>query len=171
MNNQNKQTGTAVLKKQYELVSSSRDIVFNFLETKVGGDQFIPFPEFDNKSVNNLLVHVADCYFHWLSYYALHTPVQELNKRDFKTHTLIRGLFERVDQTVNVFLEHFHNKNDIMIDGVHVACGRVRATPVQVMTHVFTHEFHHKGQIMSICRKLGHIPTNTDISFFFTPVS
>ncbi len=159
-----------LLQKQYALVSASRDIVLDFLETQVGEDQFTPVPEFDNKSVNSLLVHVADCYFHWLSYYAMHEPVQELNERNFKSITRLRELYKRVDQTVSKFLEHFGDKMDKKIEGVHASCGRLRATPVEVMTHVFTHEFHHKGQIMSICRLLGHIPPDTDISNFFEPV-
>ena len=171
MHNKVKQTGIAILKKQYELVSASRNIVLRFLETEVGEDQHISMPDFNNRSANYLLVHVADCYFHWLSYYALHIPVRELSDMDFKTIPLIQTLFKRVDQTVDVFLEYFRDETDRMINGVHVTCGRVITTPVQVFTHVITHEFHHKGQIMSICRMLGHIPPDTDISNFFTPTN
>ena len=160
-----------LLQKQYALVSASRKIVLDFLETQVREDQFTPVPEFDNKSANNLLVHVADCYFHWLSYYAMHNPVQELNEEDFKSIMRIRELYKRVDQTVSNFMKQFSNHMEERIDGVHASCGRVSATPVEVLTHVFTHEFHHKGQIMSICRILGHIPPDTDISRFFEPVA
>ncbi|MFP3360862.1 DinB family protein, partial [Planococcus sp. SIMBA_143] len=30
-------------------------------------------------------------------------------------------------------------------------------------THTATHEFHHKGQIVKIGRKLGYIPPDTDL--------
>jgi uncharacterized damage-inducible protein DinB len=40
------------------------------------------------------------------------------------------------------------------------------ATPLQLFTHVITHEFHHKGQILSRCRQLGYVPVDTDILRF-----
>jgi uncharacterized damage-inducible protein DinB len=33
----------------------------------------------------------------------------------------------------------------------------------QIFTHVITHEFHHKGQILSLSRHLGYTPVDTDI--------
>ncbi len=35
--------------------------------------------------------------------------------------------------------------------------------PLQLFTHVITHEFHHKGQIMSLSRHLGYTPVDADI--------
>jgi uncharacterized damage-inducible protein DinB len=43
---------------------------------------------------------------------------------------------------------------------------QVSATPLQLFTHLLTHEFHHKGQIMTMCRLLGHIPPDTDVIRF-----
>jgi uncharacterized damage-inducible protein DinB len=36
-------------------------------------------------------------------------------------------------------------------------------TPLQLFTHVITHEFHHKGQILTMSRTLGYIPVDTDV--------
>jgi uncharacterized damage-inducible protein DinB len=41
------------------------------------------------------------------------------------------------------------------------------ATPLQLFTHVMTHEFHHKGQLLSMFRILGHVPPDTDVSMSF----
>ncbi|RZL05047.1 MAG: hypothetical protein EOO89_27250 [Pedobacter sp.] len=35
-----------------------------------------------------------------------------------------------------------------------------------IFTHVITHEFHHKGQSMTMSRLLGHTPPDTDILRF-----
>ncbi|HEX8506591.1 MAG TPA: DinB family protein [Hymenobacter sp.] len=34
-------------------------------------------------------------------------------------------------------------------------------SPLQLFPHVITHEFHHKGQILSMSRLLGHVPVDT----------
>jgi len=56
---------------------------------------------------------------------------------------------------------------EVPISNVHNAVGEVTATPLQLFTHVLTHEFHHKGQIMTMCRILGYTPVETDVSLFF----
>ena len=37
------------------------------------------------------------------------------------------------------------------------------ASPLKLFTHVITHEFHHKGQILSLSRHLGYVPVDTDV--------
>jgi len=39
-------------------------------------------------------------------------------------------------------------------------------TPAFVVHHVLTHAFHHKGQIVAMCRALGHPAPDTDLSQF-----
>jgi uncharacterized damage-inducible protein DinB len=39
-------------------------------------------------------------------------------------------------------------------------------TPAFVLHHVLTHAFHHKGQIVAMCRVLGHPAPDTDLSQF-----
>ncbi|MCB0624495.1 MAG: hypothetical protein KDC43_11415, partial [Saprospiraceae bacterium] len=37
------------------------------------------------------------------------------------------------------------------------------AEAFRLFTHVVTHEFHHKGQILSLTRHLGFVPVDTDV--------
>jgi uncharacterized damage-inducible protein DinB len=39
-------------------------------------------------------------------------------------------------------------------------------TPALVLHHILTHAFHHKGQIVSMCRTLGHPAPDTDLNQF-----
>ena len=39
-------------------------------------------------------------------------------------------------------------------------------TPALVLHHVLTHVFHHKGQIVAMCRILGHPAPDTDLNQF-----
>ncbi|MFI5159066.1 MAG: DinB family protein [Sphingobacteriales bacterium] len=36
-------------------------------------------------------------------------------------------------------------------------------SPFELFTHVTTHEFHHKGQVVSMSRQLGYTPVDTDV--------
>lgn len=40
------------------------------------------------------------------------------------------------------------------------------STPALVLHHVLTHAFHHKGQIVAMCRALGHPAPDTDLNQF-----
>lgn len=39
----------------------------------------------------------------------------------------------------------------------------ISITPGKLLMHTITHEFHHKGQIVVMARKMGYEPPNTDV--------
>jgi len=156
-----------LLQKQYSLLRGTRELVLDFIENEVKGDLNKPVPAFGDKTAGYLLVHIARCYFYWLSYYTLQQPTDVLENEEPKTVNLIRDHFGRVDKLVAFFLDSYEDKMEVVIDGTHSGNADEHATPLQVFTHVFSHEFHHKGQLMSMCRLLGHIPPDTDVSNFF----
>jgi uncharacterized damage-inducible protein DinB len=155
-----------VLQKQYALLQNSREVVLNFIETEVGNGLNTPVPAFDNKTIRYLLEHNASCYFNWLGYFALKQPVGSLNDQGFTTVALIRELYKTVDNIVAAFFESFKDKMEVPVKGIHSRNGEVSVTPLQLFTHVLTHEFHHKGQILTMCRLLGYIPPDTDVIRF-----
>jgi uncharacterized damage-inducible protein DinB len=155
-----------ILQKQYALVQGSREVVFNFIDTQVGADLNTPVPAFENQTIRYLLVHIANTYFHWLTSFALKKSFNLLEDQGFVNIDLMRPLFAEVDDTMATFLANFTGKLDIPLNGVISRNRQVSATPLQLFTHVITHEFHHKGQIMSMCRSLGYIPPDTDVIRF-----
>jgi uncharacterized damage-inducible protein DinB len=153
---------TDILQKQYALVQSSREVVLSFIDTQVGNDLNTPVPAFNNQPIRFFLVHNADCYLNWLAYFALKQPAKLISNEDFNSVGLIRELYIRADGIVAAFLESFKDKMEVPVEGHHNRTGLVSVTPLQLFTHVTTHEFHHKGQIMTMCRMLGHVPPDTD---------
>ena len=156
-----------VLQQQYALTQRSRDLVFGFIETKIGDDLNKPIAAYDGKTIRYLLVHNARCYLHWLSFFALRQPFGPVPQEGYTTLDLIRALYRQVDDTVTIFLENFSGKMDTLIKEIHDDGYHDSATPLQLFTHVMTHEFHHKGQILSMFRILGHVPPDTDVSMSF----
>src|ERR1700733_1321988 len=93
----NKVTMVTLLLKQYELIRSSRGVVFNFIEKEVGEDLNTPVAAFDGKTIRYLLVHSANTYLHWLGCFALK---HEINFReDIKLTTVgkIKPIYEEAD--------------------------------------------------------------------------
>lgn len=157
----------SVLENQYALTQKSREVVFNFIETDVAEGLFSPVAAYGNRTIKDLLEHNAQCYIHWLVYFTLSKPVGSMKELDFTTLENIRLQYNRVDNIVADFLQSFDGKMDIPIKRTHTRNGQLSASPFQLFTHVLTHEFHHKGQILSMGRMLGHIPPDTDVSIFF----
>jgi len=152
-----------ILQKQYALIQSSREVVLNFIETQVGADLNTPVVAYDDSTIRYLLVHNANTYLHWLGHFALKRPFDLLSDKDFTTVPLIRPLFAEVDNTMADFLGIFASQVETPLHGTLSRNRQVSATPLQLFTHVITHEFHHKGQMMSMCRVLGHVPPDTDV--------
>jgi uncharacterized damage-inducible protein DinB len=70
--------------------------------------------------------------------------------------------FESVDALMAEFCGRFENRS---LEPVAASLGEKNfmSTPLELFTHVITHEFHHKGQILSLSRHLGYVPVDTDI--------
>ena len=157
-----------VMRQQYALVQRPRSILFEFLQDGVGKDGLNRvFPEFGNKSIRDLLEHTAGCYFTWLGFHALGHPRALFDHGPCTTMDLVRGLFVRVDETMEDFFESFKDSMDVPVRTEHDPGEWITATPLALFTHVITHEFHHKGQVVWMSRLLGNIPTDTDASNSF----
>jgi uncharacterized damage-inducible protein DinB len=160
------------LQTQYTLAQRSRDLVFDFIESAVGNDLNTPVPAFQNQTIRHLLVHNADCYLYWLDYMSLELPVQWLKYNDYESIADIRRLYLKEDDMMAAFLKKFENSMDLPINNARARQEKLNATPLMIFTHVITHEFHHKGQIMSMCRQLGYPPPETDIyKLFYQPTT
>ncbi|MFK7696805.1 DinB family protein [Paenibacillus sp. HJGM_3] len=76
-------------------------------------------------------------------------------------------LFQRMDSIVDIFLREYGERLDHRIIGtLSWRSEEFDLTALELMSHVITHEFHHKGQIMTMGRILGYTPPDTDIIRF-----
>jgi uncharacterized damage-inducible protein DinB len=159
----------AFMREQYVLVRRPRSILFDFLQDIVGNDGLNGvFPEFDNKCIRNLLEHMAGCYFTWIGFHALGRSRTLFDDGPCTTMDLVRRLFAQVDVTMDDFLESFKDRMEVPLRSEHDMGEWITATPLALFTHVITHEFHHKGQIVSMSRLMGYIPKDTDVSNSFS---
>ncbi|UNK16107.1 damage-inducible protein DinB [Paenibacillus sp. N3/727] len=159
-----------VLKQQYSYIRLTRQTLFEFLEEIPLQKLHNTVPNFGSGSIIKTHIHVADCYRYWLGSYAFKqkridfsfATHNEIERSDVKW---IRDRFELADEAVYRFLEEFNFRWFEQISN-HVKWQEEpwSTTPLRLLTHTETHEFHHKGQIVSMARHLGYTPPNTDLS-------
>lgn len=157
-----------ILQQQYEWIRSARKNLFTFLEEMPPHILHQTVPDFGNRSIILTHIHAADSYRFWLGSFAFkqksgeyrETAMLEIERADIKN---VRERFAEVDEIVQRFIHEYNNRWFEPVEH-YVAWQRKPwiAAPLLLLTHVETHEFHHKGQILSMARHLGYNPPVND---------
>ncbi|TDF90590.1 DinB family protein [Paenibacillus piri] len=156
-----------LIKLQYELIRSSREVVFQYCKKMNPSEICMEIESFGNGSIRNTLVHIANVYESWIGQFALKSSDPYSKPEDISDIQEILYCFQRIDSLVDIFLrEHGENLNHRISGKLSWRSEEFYPTALELITHVMTHEFHHKGQIMTMGRMLGHTPPDTDIIRF-----
>ncbi|MCH5585423.1 DinB family protein [Shimazuella sp. AN120528] len=156
----------------YEWVKQTRNILLDFCEEIEPNDFTRQMTGFGFSSIRNLLVHVADCYIAWLGSFVLLKTKKPLTPKEFLRQMDVQAVRERfflADKYVNDFYTTLStDERNIIIEREALWRNNdeiITTTPNKLFIHAITHEFHHKGQIVTMARQMGYdeIP-NTDIS-------
>ena len=150
--------------KQYELVRESRAVLFDYCKTISPIDLSKTYPGVFGRggSIRNLLVHIANTYQFWIGKCGLNRNMDYTSYESHKFTGEIIILFEEVDALVFAFIQENENLPNKLVEfQINGITGS--ATVFKVFTHVLTHEFHHKGQVLSLSRQMGYFPVDTDI--------
>lgn len=158
---------SGILQRQYDLIKSSRQVVFQFCEKFSHIDYTKEITGIGRGSVRNLQVHIANTYIFWLANFAMKQSHSFPPYESFKDLKSVLKIYEIADKVVYQFLEQYNNNWEMIISGADSSFKKnISATAIELFTHVITHEFHHKGQIMSMGRMLGHTPPDADVIRF-----
>jgi uncharacterized damage-inducible protein DinB len=154
----------------YDWVRQTRSVLLDFCDELDPEDLTRELNGFGWASIRKTLVHVADCYHAWLGAFILGTSDSPFTSQaDLARLDLpgIRSRFEAVDALVDDLYERF---GDRLAQPLHRPIPWrheevLTASPLQLLMHTITHEFHHKGQIVSMVRQMGYLPPGTDLAF------
>lgn len=147
--------------QQYQWVKSSRSALFDYCRT-ISKEDFVNANSAFGRggSIRNLLVHTANTYQFWIANTCLQMNIGYTQYEDIQDIDSARLLFAQVDD----FMDDFISRMDGLPHAIYTINGATStAPPLKLFTHVVTHEYHHKGQILSISRHLGYTPIDTDI--------
>ncbi|MDN5284595.1 MAG: damage-inducible protein DinB [Mucilaginibacter sp.] len=155
------------LLKQYQFLLEARGALLDYCEKIKPGDLSKQVPVFNNNSINYLLVHNANVYIHWLAVIGMQNQHSYFDVSFIKEIKPLRMMYDQVNLITNNFLHQYKNQLgapiNFLLPGESI---NLTISPLQLFTHVITHEFHHKGQILTMSRLLGYTPVDTDIIRF-----
>lgn len=152
-----------VFENQYGLVKDCRNVLFKYCKS-ISQDDFTKSVETFGwgGSIRNLLTHIANTYQFWIGHNVLKENVTFPDYESIKNISDAIDLYDNVNFIMEAFFTKFAELKDLKINyEINGVSGE--SNPFRIFTHVITHEFHHKGQILSLSRKLGYIPIDTDI--------
>jgi uncharacterized damage-inducible protein DinB len=156
-----------VLFRQYALVVERRETLFSYCESLQPKHFTENLDSFGGRSICYLMVHTASTYHFWLGHFAALNNSKFLKEDQYTNVKEVQTLYDGVYDLTDLFLKQ--TSTDIEKPIVNKIPGRdfeLSLTPLQLFTHLITHEYHHKGQVLSMSRQLGYIPIDTDIIRF-----
>lgn len=154
-----------MLQQQYDWIRAARQNMFTFLEELPPQALHQKVPEFGHGTIIRSYIHVVDSYRFWLGSFAFkkineHQDTTVHERADVK---FVRERFAEVDERVQRFLNEYRDCWYEPIEQDESWQGYPKTpTPLLLLTHVETHEFHHKGQIVSMAKHLGYPPPADD---------
>jgi uncharacterized damage-inducible protein DinB len=147
---------------QYEFVKSSRKVLLEYCQTISDTNFLIENSSFGRGSIRNLLVHIGNTYEFWIGKHALNIDIKFTEYGLVNNALEAKAFFLIIDPLIEQFINVYSNMPLRDMD-LNINDKIVIASPLKLFTHVITHEFHHKGQILSLSRHLGYVPVDTDI--------
>lgn len=149
------------LKEQYDLIRESRGVLFAYCRTISATDFITPNTAFGRGgSIRNLLVHIAHTYEFWMGKLALNKDIVFSEYEAYSNIDEVVKIFDFIDGVMDEFFDLVDIETEIDYELNEV---KSKVKPFRLFTHVITHEFHHKGQILSLSRSLGYTPVDTDV--------
>jgi uncharacterized damage-inducible protein DinB len=154
------------VRKLHDWTHASLNLLLNHLSTMPTDDYVKQLSGFGFPTLREQTIHIFNCEGFWV-----HTlqGLQYANRTvedcpDLADASLLQ---KEVSHSTHAYLSTLTNQQLNADTKLHFSDGDVAVrTPALVLHHVLTHAFHHKGQIVAMCRILGHPAPDTDLNHF-----
>ncbi len=144
------------IRKFHHWTHACLNVVLDHVSTIPASDYAKELPGFGFPSVRRQVLHILNCEGAWI-HVLQGLPFSDRNPGDFPTVADARLAQQEVSQQTLAYLSGLSDQQLNAETELHFQDGDVAIrTPALVLHHVFTHAFHHKGQIVAMCRLLGH---------------
>jgi uncharacterized damage-inducible protein DinB len=156
----------AGIRKLHSWTHDSLTLVLDHLSTIPEGDYAKNIPGFGFPSLRGQMIHIFNCEGVWI--HALQgIRFENEEPSDWPDVAQARVLQRRVIANTLAYLSGLTDEQLNANAELHFSDGDIAVrTPAFILHHILTHAFHHKGQIVSMCRALGHPAPDTDLSRF-----
>jgi uncharacterized damage-inducible protein DinB len=151
------------VQKFHDWTHSSLSRMLDHIATLPEGSYHTKLNGFGFATIGEQVLHIFQCETNWI-HRAQAIPFDGLSISEYPAIRDARVLQGKVRSETSAYLSGLTEQQlneEITLrsyDGFEMTC-----TPAHVIHHVLTHAFHHKGQIVSMCRMLGHPAPDTDV--------
>jgi uncharacterized damage-inducible protein DinB len=154
------------VRKFHGWTHASLNLVLDHLSTLPASDYARELSGFGFPTLREQTIHTFNCEGFWV-----HTlrglRYTDRSPEECPAVTDARLLQKEVRQLTHAYLSNLTDQQLNADAELHFSDGDVAVrTPALVLHHVLTHAFHHKGQIVAMCRVLGHPALDTDLNQF-----
>jgi uncharacterized damage-inducible protein DinB len=152
------------MRKLHSWTHSSLTLVLDHLATIPESDYAKEVSGFGFKTLRAQVLHIFNCEGFWV-----HTlqgaRFEDEKPGDWPSVADARALQRDVSGNTLAYLSGLTDEELNADAELNFSDGdKAVRTPALVLHHVLTHAFHHKGQIVSMCRILGHPAPDTDLN-------
>lgn len=152
------------VRKFHRWTHSCLDLMLDHLSTIPANDYVREVPNFGFPTVREQVVHIFNCEGIWIHRLQGLRYVDRM-PAEFPAIADARFLRQEVSRGTRAYLAGLTDQKLTADTELRFRNGEIAIrTPVFVIHHVLTHAFHHKGQIVAMCRALGHPAPDTDLS-------
>ena len=154
------------IRKFHAWTHASLSLLLDHLSTIPADDFAKELPGFGFSSLRRQVLHIFNCEAVWI-HVLQGRPYSDRLPAACPAIAEARLLEQEVSRQTLAYLsglseEQLNTNTELRFPDGDVA---VR-TPALVLHHFLTHAFHHKGQIVAMCRLLGHPAPDTDLNNF-----
>jgi len=123
-------------------------------------------PSFGFNTIHKQMIHIFNCEGFWISILQ-GSDYADRDPADFPTISDVVGFQQETSLRTHQYLSTLTDEQLNTEAELHFPDGdRAVRTPALILHHMLTHAFHHKGQIVAMCRELGHPAPDTDLNQF-----
>jgi uncharacterized damage-inducible protein DinB len=154
------------VRKLHGWTHASLNLVLDHLSTMPTNDYVTELSGFGFRTLREQAIHIFNCEGFWV-----HTlqglPYINRTREECTVLADVRLLQSDVSQSTHAYLSTLTDQQLNADAELHFPDGDFAVrTPALVLHHVLTHAFHHKGQIVAMCRALGYPAPDTDLNQF-----
>jgi len=154
------------VRKLHGWTHASLALLLDHLSAISPADYVKALPAFGFPTLQGQVIHIFNCESFWI-----HTlqrlPQVDRNPAECPAVVDARLFQHEVSRQTHAYLSGLTDQKLNAPEELHFPHGDVAVrTPALVLHHLLTHAFHHKGQIVAMCRALGHPAPDTDLNQF-----
>ena len=154
------------IRKFHDWTHASLTLLLDHLSTIPVSAYTRELPGFGRPTVQQQVIHIFNCEGSWI-HVLQGIPFRRRTPDDCPDVSRARLLQQEVSEQTLAYLSGVSDQQLICNTELRFPDGAVDVrTPALVLHHVLTHAFHHKGQVVAMCRLLGHPAPDTDLHQF-----